>query len=298
MSLNNPNRYAVIGCGDIGRRIIKELQRSTESEIAVSAIVRSEASCELAASLDAEVMALDLDCASALPNTLHKAIWFYLIPPQKQGVFDQRSRRFLSLADQQGLIPSKIVLISTTGVYGDAQGRWVDERSATQPQTERGQRRLDMEQYWSAWADTKHISLCILRVPGIYSYSRIPRSRLESRIPVVRANECGFSNRIHADDLAQACCLASQYSGTEVIFNVSDGTPGKISDYLQAATETLGLDALPEISMSDAQASLSIEMLSYLKESRKISNTKMLTELKVALRYPDYRVGLRHKAPN
>ena len=124
----------------------------------------------------------------------------------------------------------------------------------------------------------------ILRVPGIYANSRLPIDRIKKRTPVVAAKECGFTNRIHADDLAEVAISAMQRARAGDIFNVTDGTPGKISEYLQAVAQVLGEEPLPEISMTEAQTQLSSGMLSYLSESRKISNRKMLKELKVVLR--------------
>jgi len=184
-------------------------------------------------------------------------------------------------------------VISTTGVYGDCQGEWVDETSPTEPQTERGQRRLDLEAQWLSWGEMNNVCVVILRVPGIYAYSRLPIERIRRRTPVVRAQECGFTNRIHADDLAAIMLVAMKGAQAGDIFNVTDGTPGKISEYLQAAAQVLGEQPLPEISMAQAQTQLSLGMLSYLSESRKISNRKMLDELNVVLRYPDFREGIK-----
>ena len=115
---------------------------------------------------------------------------------------------------------------------------------------------------------------------------------MAKRIPVVRAEECGFTNRIHADDLARICVVAMNRAKNADIFNVTDGSPGTISEYLKAAAQVVGLPSLPEISMQQAQTMLSRGMLSYLGESRKISNKKMLRELEIELLYPDFRQGL------
>jgi nucleoside-diphosphate-sugar epimerase len=209
-------------------------------------------------------------------------------------LFDTRSRRVIELLRKQGLRPKKIVLISTTGVYGDYDGEWVTEKSITKPQTERGQRRLDSEQQWLTWCEDYKVEINVLRVPGIYAFSRIPRQRLDNETPVVRAQESGYSNRIHADDLAMVAVTAMRKPIAGEIFNVTDGSPGKIAEYLQAACVVLGLPPLAEISMRQAETELSSGMLSYLSESRKISNQKMLSKLNVTLTYPDFRIGLRH----
>ena len=216
------------------------------------------------------------------------------MPPQKNGDHDQRSRRFIKSLSENRIVPIKLVLISTTGVYGDAAGEWVTETTAVNPTTERARRRLDSEQQWFKWGSKQNVPVVILRVPGIYAFSRIPRDRIAHLTAVVRSSECGFTNRIHADDLAAAMMAAMRYGRAGEIYNISDGTPGKISDYLQAAACVLGLPALPEIARAQAENELSTGMLSYLSESRKISNHKMLDQLKVTLRYPDFNEGLKH----
>lgn len=303
---NAVSKLVIGGCGDIGRRIIKEYFSSVDArDVEILALSQSKESAALNKALGVTTALLDLDAAtkSSGPDAADQnSIWqgldggdlVYLIPPQREGVRDRRCQGFLELLQVFQAKPAKVVVISTTGVYGDAEGAWVDEQTPLSPQTERGQRRLDMEQQWQAWSAQNGASFVILRVPGIYAYDRIPRRRLQQGTPVVRAQECGFTNRIHADDLARACIAALNYRGSAKVFNVSDGRPGTISEYLQAAAEVAGLPALPEITMAEAQQQLSSGMLSYLSESRRISNQRMLQELKVALRYPDFREGLRH----
>lgn len=290
----------VLGCGDIGRRIIEQLllsspnQQRALNESSILACTRSAQTRQKNALLGVQSMQLDVDTVDTLPSVIQGSDLYYLIPPPKHGSVDTRSRSVIARLSKQGLKPRKIVLISTTGVYGDCGGEWVTEKSATHPQTERGQRRLDSERQWLAWCGQHGVDINVLRVPGIYAFSRIPRQRLESKTPVVRAQESGYSNRIHADDLAMVAISAMYESVAGEVFNVTDGSPGKISEYLQAACVVLGMPPLAEISMRAAQMQLSAGMLSYLSESRKISNEKMLSILKVTLTYPDFKVGLRH----
>ena len=296
-----PSRFSVIlGCGDVGRRIIAQLISSPVtpahpiSDSSILACTRSAQAREKNALLGVQSIEFDIDKADALPAEIQGSDLYYLVPPPKQGMLDTRSRRVIELLSKQGFKPRKITLISTTGVYGDSGGEWVTEKSTTNPQTERGQRRLDSERQWLAWCEDHKVDINVLRVPGIYAHSRIPRQRLENRTPVVRAQESGYSNRIHADDLAMVAISAMHKPIAGEVFNVTDGSPGKISEYLQAACVVLGLPPLAEISMREAQAELSSGMLSYLSESRKISNQKMLSQLNVTLTYPDFRIGLRH----
>ena len=284
----------LVGCGDIGRRIAKQLIADGMLLESIRAIVKSEQSVGLCKELGVQAAQIDLDKEIVLPDRIHGAQLFYLVPPQKEGLEDLRSREFIRSLTAQNLIPSKVVLISTTGVYGDSQGEWVTEQTATKPKVDRAVRRLDAEQQWQIWCDLFETGLTILRVVSIYSNSRIPIQRIESGSPVVIANECGYSNRIHADDLSAVAIAALADAVNGDVFNVSDGTPSKISEYLQEVASLMGAKSLPEMTMKEAKERLSDGMLSYLIESRKISNQKMLNKLKVALRYPDFKVGLRH----
>lgn len=286
-------KHVLIGCGDVGRRIAAQLIKNGEQAAAILGLVKSQDSALKCQELAINVEKFDVDQSDFVLPKGKQHNYYYLVPPQKTGELDLRSRAILAAFDQAQIRPSKVVLISTTGVYGDCDGNWVTELSETNPQTDRGKRRLDSETQWTDWCKTQNIDYVILRVPGIYARSRIPRQRIEQRIPVVNASECGFTNRVHADDLAAVAIAAMQSAISAEIYNATDGTPGKITDYLNAAAQELNLPIPPQISMQEAEQSLSAGMLSYLSESRKISNQKMLTELKITLRYPNFREGLK-----
>ena len=283
----------IIGCGDVGRRIAKQLVSNHVLPSDIVGLVNSQASVRECSALGITVKRFDLDALQTDLNRCDKTEIYYTVAPQKKGLQDQRTQSLLTHFSDKNIAPSKAVVISTTGVYGDCGGEWVDELSPTQPQTDRGQRRLNLEKQWLAWGIKSSVPVVIMRVPGIYANSRLPVERIKNRTPVVRAKECGFTNRIHADDLAQVSIAAMRDAQAGEVFNVTDGTPGKISEYLQAAAQVLGEQPLPEISLAEAQTQLSSGMLSYLSESRKISNRKMLSELKVELRYADFREGIK-----
>ncbi len=285
-------RTVVFGCGDVGRRICRLLSKQGTSLSSIQGYVNTEESRLEAAKLGVHCDVLDLDEPNLELSVCERANLFYTVAPQKEGLQDLRSKRVIDTFRAQSVHPKKVVLISTTGVYGDCNGNWVSEATPTKPKTERGKRRLDSEQQWLAWGMSENVDIVILRVPGIYAYSRLPRARLEKATPVVLEQACGFTNRIHADDLANMCIQAMKKAETGKIYNATDGQPGKISEYLQAAAKALGLPPLPEISMDEAKSQLSAGMLSYLNESRKISNQKIVEELDIQLAYPDFRVGL------
>lgn len=288
----------IFGCGDVGRRIAKELNDGSSSDSQINAYANSIQSQQQAAKLGVACQIIDLDnlvTNSDIDYSVCPASeLYYTVAPQKDGLTDRRSESLIKHFMAADIRPAKVVIISTTGVYGDCNGEWVCESSPTEPQTERGQRRLDLERQWLSWGESQKVSVVVLRVPGIYAFSRLPRARLERKTPVVRASECGFSNRVHADDLARMCILAMRKAPAGEIYNATDGVPGKISEYLQAAAHALGYPPLPEISMSQARQQLSQGMLSYLSESRKISNQKLVDELGYQFLYPDFKEGIHN----
>ncbi len=284
--------HFIFGCGDVGRRIVQCLLEAGIQVNRIKGLVNSSASLDRAIGLGIDAQMNDLDGEMVGLGNCHKTLLYYTVAPRPIGAIDQRSRRVIDEFIANQIKPSRVVLISTTGVYGNCDGEWVSELSPTNPQTDRGKRRLDSETQWLDWGASSMIDVMVLRVPGIYSFSRLPRERLRKGVPVVKAKECGFTNRIHADDLARVCVKAMDNGRAGEIYNATDGTPGKISDYLQAAARALRYEPLPEISMAQARTELSAGMLSYLSESRRISNQKMLDELRVELLYPDFERGL------
>ena len=132
----------------------------------------------------------------------------------------------------------------------------------------------------------------MLRVPGIYGPGKLPLARLRKGTPVLREEDSPYTNRIHADDLALICIAAMNSSHASNIYNVSDGHPSNMTDYFFRVADAAGLPRPPTVSRTEAQEVLSAGMLSFLKDSRRMSNAKMLDELAVTLRYPDLAAGL------
>ena len=290
------SRYFIAGCGDVGRRIIAALIAQGFEPAHIGGTARSPESQAKAKVLGVNVFLLDLDRNESCDFSAITADTqlYYTIAPSASGDQDRRTARFLSALTDQRTLPQKIVLISTTGVYGDCEGRWVDESAPLNPMTDRAKRRVDMERQFTAFAARVEIPLITLRVPGIYARSRLPERRIRSGEPVLTIAESGFSNRVHADDLAEICVLVMQRLNQSDVFNVSDGKPGTITEYLHTVADFLALPRLPEVSAAQAQIKLSSGLRSYLNESRRISNTKLLSVLNTELRYPDFRNGMKY----
>ena len=166
------------------------------------------------------------------------------------------------------------------------------EETPINPQTSRAQRRADAEARVTEWGKNCDVPVIILRVTGIYGPGRLPLARLQQGHPVLKEDESPPTNRIHADDLAAVCIAAAQKAQPGDIFNVSDGQPGTMTQYFLAVAELLGLPEPKQISMEEAQTIMNPMMLSYLKETRRMGNQKMIEQLGVKLSYPDLRSGL------
>ncbi len=281
----------IVGCGDIGLLVG---QRCLAQGSEVVGLVHSSGSVARLQAAGIAPMQADLDKpeglyahATARPDGEQV---YYFAPPAKTGHEDTRLRGWLAALGEAR--PAKIVLISTTGVYGDAAGDWITESTPVAPKADRAYRRLDAETALRQWCEINKVAFVILRVPGIYGPGKLPVQRLQKGLPVLNETESGFTNRIHAHDLASICLAAMQHGRSGEIYNVSDGKPGTMTDYFNTVADHLGLPRPPQISLAEAETQVSAGMLSYLQESRRIDNSKMLAELKVELAYPDLDSGL------
>jgi nucleoside-diphosphate-sugar epimerase len=135
-----------------------------------------------------------------------------------------------------------------------------------------------------------------LRIPGIYAPDReggTPRERLQKGTPVLQASDDVYTNHIHADDLARACIAALWRGRPGRVYNVNDGTCLKMGDYFDLAADLYGLPRPPRVPRDTATAQLPLMLLSFMSESRRMDNTRLKTELRVALRYATVAQGLR-----
>jgi nucleoside-diphosphate-sugar epimerase len=283
------NTVFISGFGDIGGRVAKiHLTRSDT----VYALTRSPVKTKDIIGLGVKPVMGDLDDATSLTALPTRDCFLYhFAPPPASGQVDTRLRNLLNAIAPERL-PKKIILISTTAVYGDCQGAWINEQTPTNPQTDRGKRRLHGEQLLLSWSGNHDVPAVILRVGGIYGANRLPIERLRKGLPILKEELSPFTNRIHEDDLAEICVVAAGRAPAGAIYNVSDGKPGTMSRYFKDIAAALDLPQPPEVDMEEAKRVLSAGMLSYLRESRRIDNNKLINELKVTLKYPDFAAGL------
>lgn len=282
------NEILIIGCGYVGVRLARQYLDLGQS---VTGLVQSQAGVERlnAAGITARRVDLAHDDLSDLP--LAGARVFHLVPPPDQGRTDPLTRRLVEVFARFGQ-PRRVVYMSTTGVYGDCRGAWVDESWPARPGVDRSRRRWDAEQTLQRWGEETGGEPVILRVAGIYGPGRLPLERLRQGLPMVRSEESPYSNRIHVDDLVAVCMLAMERGRPGAVYNACDDTPSTMTDYFLAIADAAGLPRPPLIPLAEAAGQVSAAMLSYLSESRRLSNRRLREELGFELRYPGLAQGL------
>lgn len=278
----------IIGCGYLGRRLAHQYRGLGQDLLGVTRTAASAAELEREG-IPARACDLASDALADLP--LAHARVFHLAPPPTRGVEDLHTRRLVAAFAHAP--PSRLVYVSTTGVYGDCDGAWVDETWPPRPAADRARRRWDAEQTLRAWSRESGSALVILRVAGIYGPGRLPLERIRQGLPLVREEEAPYSNRIHVDDLVAACTAAMERGVQGAVYNVCDGAPSTMTDYFFRVADAAGLPRPPVIPLAEAGEALSPGMLSYMSESRRLSNRRMIEELGVSLRYPTLDAGLR-----
>ena len=259
----------------------------------VYALVRSVASAANLRALNVAPIIGDLDDRASLKRIGGIAdMVLHFAPPPNSGAIDSRTKNLIAALNSRGRVPRRLVYVSTSGVYGDCGGAWVNETRPVNPTSPRGIRRVDAEGQLRDWARTSNVRLSILRAPGIYGDGRLPEARLRAGTPVLAAADDVYTNHIHADDLASLALLALFRARNNRVYNASDNSEMKMADYFDLVADLLGLARPPRVSRADAQAQLPKELLSFMGESRRLRNDRLRNELKMTLAYPTVRDGV------
>ena len=279
-------RLLLLGCGDVGLRIVARLHTRfrivalTSTPQRVPAL-RAAGVVPLVGDL-ARRASLDR-LAPFAARTLH------LVPPQADGARDRRTRRLRAALAAR---PRRFVYVSTTGVYGDAGGAWRDETARLAARTERALRRVDGERVVRAapWHGS------VLRVPGIYAHDRLPLDRLQRRLPALTAEDDVYTNHIHAEDLARAVIAALFRGRAGRVYNAVDDSQLRMGEYLDLVAAHAGLPPPPRLPRAAIRAAVSPAMYSFMEESRRLRNQRLRHELRLRLRWPTVDAALAKPA--
>lgn len=276
------NRILIIGCGDVAKRTAPLLRRHYR----LYGLLRNPARCATWRAAGVIPILADLDQPASLHRLAGLAnIVLHLAPPPTQGTGDRRTQALLA-ALSRGTPPSRFIYISTSGVYGDCDGDWVDETRPPRPQTARAERRVAAERMVRDWAKRNGAHASLLRVPGIYAADRLPVERLRAGTPAIVASEDSYTNHIHADDLARVLVATLRHGQPNRLYHASDDSELKMGEYFDAVADAFQLPRPQRISRTEAQSALSPMLLSFMQESRRLDNTRLKRELKFRLNYP------------
>lgn len=284
MKMNKPMsklarpRLLILGCGDVGMRMLPLLRGRFRIFAVTSQAARSD---ELRAAGAVPIVA-DLDQPATLARLARLARYIvHLAPPQPDGLRDCRTRNLTAILPDA----TTLVYVSTTGVYGDCGGALIDETRRPNPRNARALRRVDAEATLRAWARRSGSRLSILRVPGIYAADRLPVERLQKGTPALAPQDDVYTNHIHADDLARII-VAALYRGSPCrAYHAVDDSHMKMGEYFDAVADAFGLPHPSRLPRGELEQTVSPVLLSFMSESRRLSNTRLKTELGVRLRY-------------
>jgi len=177
--------------------------------------------------------------------------------------------------------------LSTTGVYGDHQGGWVDETAALAPSTLRGQARVAAEK---AWAELG-LPLHIFRLAGIYGPGRGPFAKVRNGTARRIIKENQVFSRIHVEDIATTLLASIDRPNPGAVYNLCDDDPAPPEDVIAYAAELLGQPLPPAIPFEEAE--MNPMARSFYAESKRVSNALIKKDLGVSLKYPNYKIGLQ-----
>lgn len=279
-------RIFIAGCGDVGMRLLPLLLPHFQVFASTSQAQR----CQEIRDAGAVPVLLNLDQRTSLQRwrgVFDKII--YLVPPAADSDKDRRSRNLAAILPHN----AQLVYVSTTGVYGDCGGAYFDETRPVNPSNARAIRRVNAENFWRNWARKTQSRLSILRVPGIYAADRLPLERLQKATPALIADDDVYTNHIHANDLAYLLKQALKHGKPNRIYHAVDDSQHKMADYFDMVADHFNLPRAPRLPRQQLQQQVSPVLLSFMSESRRLSNHRCKLELRARLSYPSVEDGLR-----
>ena len=288
-------RVLIVGCGDIGLRTARLLR----GRVRLLALTSSAERMDQLRLAGITPLPGNLDRPGSLSRLAGLATRVVHLAPPRNDDGAQWWRDFRTVALLRALRrrtpPQALVYGSTSGVYGDCKGERVAETRPVRPGTPRAQRRVDAEAAVRHFGRAAHARACILRIPGIYAPDRqggTPRERLLKGTPVLQEADDVYTNHIHADDLARAVVVALWRGRPQRVYNTSDDSELKMGEYFDLAADLYGLARPPRVARAAAKDQLSLMLLSFMGESRRLDNRRLKTELRLRWRYPTVSQGL------
>ncbi|RDU94908.1 NAD-dependent epimerase/dehydratase family protein [Trinickia dinghuensis] len=330
-------RVLIVGCGDVGLRCAQRLLARVSRPRVIALTTRAARAGELRAEgLTPIVGDLDAPRTLRRLAGLARTV-LHLAPPPPDGADDPRTRALIAALGarrrrhaarpavpalgrarrQQGhaaygwldgrIVPEgfsgaepprvRVVYASTTGVYGDCGGAFIDETRPVRPANARAKRRVAAERRLRQANVRGTTAATIVRIPGIYARERLPLARIGQGKPALVEQDDVYTNHIHADDLAAIMLRSAVRGRIGRVVHASDDTVLKMGAYFDCVADTFDLPRVPRVTRAQAEASLEPATLSFMRESRRLSNARLKRELRVTLRYPTVDDFLRSLGP-
>ena len=286
-------RILIVGCGDVGLRVAKLVR----NRFRVAALTHTRERMAALRAAGVVPIVADLDDAHSLHRLGGLArIVLHLAPPPTHGTIDTRTRALLPLL--HGV--DTLIYVSTSGVYGDCAGAWVDETRSVAPGTDRARRRVDAEKCLREWARRSGTRLVILRVPGIYAQDRLPIARIAAGTPALRESDDVYTNHIHADDLARLIVLSIDRGAAQRVYHAVDDSAMRMGDWFDLIADKFEMQRPERVARDEIASRISSHqaptLLSFTRESRRLSNDRIKNELGMRLSYSTVLEGVEAPA--
>ena len=282
------NKIVLVGSGYLGNYIIENIIENKLPykiiEIARTKKNRPDRT---------ESIKMDLDDDNLGLGFFENGQIIYMAPPSTASLKDNRIKNFLKNLEIVKI--KQFIYISTSGVYGNCNGKEVDESYKIKPNTDRAKRRVSAESQLINHCKQKNINLIILRVPGIYGKGRLPIDRIKSGEPIIKKEESRVTNLIHVEDLARLVIAGLKIDniGMYEIINVSDGNPVLSTDYYETLSKLLDIKINNYITYKEAKNIYSEKRLSFLNESRILNVDKMNSILPGCIKHRSLEDGIK-----
>ena len=207
------------------------------------------------------------------------------IPPTEIG--DPVYKRFSKAIISRSTNLSWFGYLSTTSVYGNHDGKWVDENIPVNPSSNRGLLRVKAENNWSC---IKDLPLHIFRLAGIYGPNRSPLDKIRSGKAQLISKPGQFFSRIHVEDIARVLKASIEMPNHGSVYNVCDDMPAAPDEVLDYAAKLINYPDLPKVAYEEAE--LSPMAKSFYSDNKRVKNERIKSELKITLKYPNFETGL------
>jgi nucleoside-diphosphate-sugar epimerase len=277
----------IFGCGYLGHRVARRWLAAGD---AVYAVTRSAERAEIWRGEGLRAIVADVTEGAMLTNLPEVDTVLYAVAHDPRSGKAHADTHVVGLGNVLAALPldfRRLIYISSTGVYGDCQGEWVDEDTPCHPLREAGKACLAAEEMLAAQVSGPRS--VVLRLAGLYGPARIPRRDLLLAGEPIDAPQLGFLNLIHVDDAADAVLAAATIEAElPRRYLISDGSPVVRGDYYAELARLIGAPP-PRFQSPERETPAA----SRAAADKRISNARMLAELKIKLRFPSYREGLQ-----